>query len=101
MEGLEGRAERGVGWSDHLADGGGGWGGRGGVWESWREWLREGRGGGRGVGGEGLRQLDRALYAGRQEGDPGRAWSWYRWSNLEQNLHYLVISAISSKKLNF
>ena len=36
-----------------------------------------------------------------QEGDPGRAWSWYRWSNLEQNLHYLVISAISPKKLNF
>ena len=59
------------------------------------EWLGEGRGGGGGVGGERLRQLDGALYAGRQEGDPGRSWSWYRWSYLEQYLHVDAISAMS------
>ena len=58
------------------------------------EWFREGRGGGGGVGGERLRQLDGALYAGRQEGDPGRSWSWYRWSYLEQYLLDDVISAV-------
>ena len=60
-----------------------------------REGLREGGGGGGGVGGERLRQLDGALYAGRQEGDPGRSWSWYRWSYLEQYLHDDAISAMS------
>ena len=58
------------------------------------EGLGEGGGGGGGVGGERPRQLDGALYAGRQEGDPGRSWSWYRWSYLEQYLHDDAISAM-------
>ena len=58
------------------------------------EWFREGGGGGGGVGGEGLRELDGALYAGREEGDSGRSWCRNGWSYLKQVTSHLTVSDV-------
>ena len=57
--------------------------------ESWMwEGFWEGRGGRGGVGGEVLRQPDRPLNAGRQEGDSGRARGVDGGPGLREGRHY-------------